>query len=220
MYTHTHTRTHALCSDLELWGEPFCVPRGQLSLHHLSQWVGGLRGPQGAQFLPSRATVLHLRLPIDQRCSTAPWAGRHGGAYSYPHCGWRLSMGCAMARLCVCLPGWVQAKWSPPLQRHVPHAQPQHDGRTDPGLVAQPGPSSAGTYRVGTDLGVGRSASRSIFPTQNAGAELGKRVRVMGVHPGLRVASQRGQDVPGWCGAMSITEHIPPCPLPLSPPRE
>lgn len=23
---------------------------------------------------PSRATVLHLRLPTDQRCSTAPWA--------------------------------------------------------------------------------------------------------------------------------------------------
>lgn len=29
----------------------------------------------------------------------------------------------------------------------VPHAQSQHDGRTDPGLVAQPGPSSAGPDR-------------------------------------------------------------------------
>ena len=28
------------------------------------------------QLLPSRATVLHLRLPTDQRCSTAPQAGR------------------------------------------------------------------------------------------------------------------------------------------------
>lgn len=37
-----------------------------------------LRSPHSvALFLPSRATVLHLRLTTDQRCSTAPWAGRH-----------------------------------------------------------------------------------------------------------------------------------------------
>lgn len=34
------------------------------------------------QLLPSRATVLHLRLPTDQRCSTAPQAGRQGAAQS------------------------------------------------------------------------------------------------------------------------------------------
>lgn len=32
------------------------------------------------QLLPSRATVLHLRLPTDQRCSTAPQAGGQGAA--------------------------------------------------------------------------------------------------------------------------------------------
>lgn len=38
------------------------------------------------QLLPSRATVLHLRLPTDQRCSTAPQAGGQGCAAR----GWRL----------------------------------------------------------------------------------------------------------------------------------
>lgn len=48
------------------------------------------------QLLPSRATVLHLRLPTDQRCSTAPQAGRQGAAQSrellaagfHPGAGW------------------------------------------------------------------------------------------------------------------------------------
>lgn len=38
------------------------------------------------KLLPSRATVLHLRLPTDQRCSTAPQAGRQGALLGARSC--------------------------------------------------------------------------------------------------------------------------------------
>lgn len=67
--------SHELCSCPAAHPSASISPGGR-------QWS---RGPR-AQFLPSRATVLHLRLPIDQRCSTAPWAGRHGGAHGCSRC--------------------------------------------------------------------------------------------------------------------------------------
>lgn len=76
----TPTSSHKLCSRLTA---QFPCSAG-ISAPSRRQ-SGGWRGPR-AQFLPSRATVLHLRLPIDQRCSTAPWAGRHGGAPSCSRC--------------------------------------------------------------------------------------------------------------------------------------
>lgn len=90
------TKQVAACKDLG----PSTASGGQCSLEDPPCVLPSPRpdshnSPLGSlaaeQLLPSRATVLHLRLPTDQRCSTAPQAGRHALLL---HCG--LPLGSAL----------------------------------------------------------------------------------------------------------------------------
>lgn len=72
--TWSHQAAGGMCRIVRSLAGPLCpLPAFPAPTHYLRFWAAA-----GEQLLPSRATVLHLRLPTDQRCSTAPQAGGHG----------------------------------------------------------------------------------------------------------------------------------------------
>lgn len=130
-----------------------------------------------------------------------------------------MSMGHAMARLCVCLLGWVQAKRSSPSRVTCPcppcPAPTQWQDR--PGLDSSAWPQLC-RDRQGLGQMGGVVCLQIHVPLLRASVELGEKMRVTGVPPRPRAATPWGrtpQDSMGQWESHSTSLHTL-CPFPAS----